>query len=104
MDRKDHVPMVELLQPVEFEWDEWNIRKNRLKHRTLSDEIEQAFTDPQKKIFADVLHSKKEDRYIGIGKTNKDRILYIVFTIRNKKRVRVISARDLNRKERSLYP
>lgn len=95
---------IELPQPVEFEWDEGNIRKNRLRHGTLPDEIEQAFTDPQKKIFADILHSKREDRYILIGKTSKGRTLYIVFTIRNKKRVRVISARDPNRKERSLYP
>ncbi len=104
MTRKHQVPRVVLFQLLEFEWDEWNIRKNRLKHGTLTDEIERAFTDPYKKIFIDILHSKREDRYIAIGKTNKDRVLYIVFTVRNKKRVRVISARDLNRKERNLYP
>ncbi len=101
---KDHQPVnVEISEPVEFDWDEWNITKNLKKHRVVQDEMEQIFTDPGKRIFRDIFHSRKEDRYIIIGMTDKHRVLYGVFTLR-KKRVRIISARDLNRKERNLYP
>jgi len=37
-----------------------------------------------------------------LGRTNDDRYLFVVFTIRNNK-IRVISARDMNRKERRVY-
>lgn len=101
---KDYPPVnVEIPEPVEFDWDEWNITKNLKKHRVVPDEMEQIFTDPQKRIFRDIFHSRKEDRYIVIGTTDKHRVLYAVFTLR-KNRVRIISARDLNRKERNLYP
>ena len=93
---------VELNEPYQFEWDEWNIKKNQLKHNVSMDEAEQIFSDPDKKILKDLFHSKREDRYIVVGRTSGKRILYAVFTIR-KNRIRVISARDLNRKERSLY-
>ncbi|MBI2414248.1 BrnT family toxin [candidate division WWE3 bacterium] len=39
---------------------------------------------------------------IGIGNTGIGRLLFIVFTLRGRK-VRVISARDSNKKERKLY-
>lgn len=101
---KDHqAANIELLDPVEFDWDEWNITKNLQKHRVSQNEMEQIFTDPSKRIFRDIFHSRKEDRYIVIGTTDKHRVLYTVFTLR-KKRVRIISARDLNSKERNLYP
>ena len=96
-----HQP-IELNEPYEFEWDEWNSRKNRLKHNVFPNEAEQVFTDPKKIILADHFHSKKEERYIIIGKTENNRILYVVFTLR-KIKIRVISARDLNHKEKNLY-
>ncbi|MBI4252968.1 BrnT family toxin [Candidatus Uhrbacteria bacterium] len=87
----------------EFEWDEWNIQKNQEKHRVTVVECEQIFSDPQKRIFNNRSHStNKEERFILIGSTARTRALYVAFTIRNK-RIRVISARDLNRKERYLY-
>ena len=58
------------------------------------------FSDPQKRIFYDRSHSTgKENLFILIGSTDVGRVLTIAFTIRNN-RIRVISARDLNRKER----
>jgi len=50
----------------------------------------------------DTSHSNKEKRYILLGKTKKERLLFLVFTIR-KKKIRIISARDLNKNERKLY-
>lgn len=87
----------------EFEWDDWNVKKNQEKHRVAIIECEQIFSDPRKRIFYDRGHStRKENRFILIGSTNTGRILYVAFTIRNN-RIRVISARDLNRKEKFLY-
>jgi len=53
-------------------------------------------------MYKDKLHSKKEQRFIILGKTKNKRLLYTVFTIRNNE-IRIISARDINKKERKLY-
>ncbi|MBL7156240.1 MAG: BrnT family toxin [Candidatus Pacebacteria bacterium] len=85
-----------------FQWDKGNIDKNLLKHRTSDQECEEVFFDFSKKILKDALHCGKEERYIVIGKTKKQRLLFIVFTVRSNK-IRIISARDLNKKEKHLY-
>lgn len=43
----------------------------------------------------DILHSGQEERYILLGKTKQQRLLFIVFTLRDAK-IRVISARGTN--------
>lgn len=86
---------------LEFEWDKGNIGKN-LKHRVEDKEAEEVFLDEDKVIYKDELHSLLEERFIVLGKTKKDRLLYIVFTKR-KNKVRIISARDINEKEVQLY-
>lgn len=91
---------------LEFEWDSGNREKNFLKHRVATTECEEVFFDPHKRILKEVLYvgiAGQERRYILIGRTKERRPLYLVFTLR-KKRIRVISARDLNRKERGLLP
>ena len=85
-----------------FEWDKWNRRKNLLKHKVTDEECEEVFFDQNKKILKDTLHSGKEERRILIGQTKKQRLMFLVFTIR-KNLIRIISARDLNRKEYKLY-
>ena len=87
---------------LEFEWDEGNRGKNFQKHKVSDGEREEVFFDQDKKIYRDVIHSGKEKRYILLGATNVHRILFVVFTIR-KGRIRVISARDLNKTESQLY-
>ena len=88
-------------EPLLFEWDEGNIDKN-LKHHVTNKEAEECFFDSKKKIFKDKLHSKGEERLRIVGKTKEGRLLFIAFTIRNK-RIRIISARDINKKEVKLY-
>ncbi len=85
-----------------FVWDKGNIDKNWKKHRVTGTECEEVFFDENKVALKDVLHSGKEERFIVLGKTRNDRLLFAVFTVRRKK-VRIISARDVNRKERKLY-
>jgi len=94
--------MIVIKEPIEFVWDKGNKDKNWLKHRVKNEECEEVFFDKGKKILKDVFHSKKEERFIILGKTKKGRLLFIVFTIRNKK-IRVISGRDINKKEVVLY-
>jgi uncharacterized protein len=86
---------------VEFDWDKGNTSKN-VKHKVEDKEAEEAFFDEAKKTFKDHVHSGKEERFRIVGKTKKGRILFIVFTIR-KNKIRIISARDINRKEVRLY-
>jgi uncharacterized DUF497 family protein len=50
----------------------------------------------------DTKHSEREERYVGFGQTNESRLLTVVFVIRNRK-IRIISARDMNKKERAWY-
>lgn len=91
-----------LPDPIAFEWDQYNQAKNWLKHKVLWEECEESFFDPNKKIYQDVKHSMQEPRYLLLGKTKHHRILFSVFTVR-KRRIRIISARPLNNKERPLY-
>jgi uncharacterized DUF497 family protein len=85
-----------------FEWDEWNRHKSLKKHRVAYEEAEEAFFDERRVVVKDAKHSEKEDRYILLGKTKTGRLLYIVFTVR-KKKVRVISARSINKREAGIY-
>lgn len=85
-----------------FEWDKGNSNKNFLKHVVSNKECEEIFFDSGKKIFQDKLHSEDEDRFIILGKTLDGRLLYIAFTARDSN-IRVISARDVNKKEIPLY-
>ncbi|NOX61452.1 MAG: BrnT family toxin [Chloroflexi bacterium] len=95
--------MIRLPQPLTFQWDEGNRDKNWLKHRVTNSEAEQVFFDPHKRLAKDVAHSNDDEiRYILLGKTRAGRLLFVVFTIR-RNQIRVISARDMNRRERPLY-
>ncbi|MDO8657298.1 MAG: BrnT family toxin [Candidatus Levybacteria bacterium] len=85
----------------EFEWDKGNIEKNK-KHKIKDKEAEEVFFDENKVIYKDILHSKVEKRFILLGKNKKKRLLYVVFTKRGRK-IRIISARGVNKKEVHLY-
>ncbi len=91
-----------VLEPIAFVWDEGNIDKNVVAHGIANDQAEAVFFDPKKKIFKDTVHSGREERLRIIGKTKGKRLLFVVFTIR-KGNIRIISARDINRKEVHLY-
>lgn len=86
---------------IEFEWNTGNIGKNK-KHNVDDNETEEVFLDEGKVIFKDKLHSQTEERFIVLGKTKKERLLYVCFTKRRKK-IRIISARHINKKEVSIY-
>lgn len=85
-----------------FEWDEHNSRKNSEKHAVVPSECEEMFLNKPLVVTPDLVHSSIEARYHALGTTNSGRRLLIVFTVRNGN-IRVISARDQSRKERSIH-
>lgn len=94
---------MDILSSVEaFDWDEGNIKKNWERHRVSHIECEEVFFNNPLIAREDKPHSTAEDRFYVLGKTDKERLLFVVFTIRSNK-IRVISARDMNRKERKIY-
>jgi len=85
-----------------FEWDEGNSDKNLHLHDVTDSECEQVFFNLPLLVAADVKHSQREPRYYALGRTDDDRWLFIAFTVRNK-RLRIISARDMNDRELKKY-
>jgi uncharacterized DUF497 family protein len=98
----DKIYMKILSQCEGFEWDDGNITKNWLKHKVSPAECEQLFFNRPLVIQDDIKHSEAEKRFYTLGRTDSKRTLFITFTVRNK-RIRVISARDMSRKEREVY-
>jgi len=91
-----------LPKPIKFQQDRGNIDKNFIKHEVANIECEETFFDDRKVIFQDPIHSFKEERYIILGKTKGQRMLFTVFTARGNK-ISIISSRDINKKEIELY-
>ena len=85
-----------------FDWDEGNQDKNWLKHQVSKGECEEVFFNVPLLIDDDAKHSQIEQRYLALGHTNKGRRLFVSFVVREDK-IRVISARDMHRKERKVY-
>ncbi|MEN8253825.1 MAG: BrnT family toxin [Patescibacteria group bacterium] len=85
-----------------FDWDDGNIKKNKIKHKVDIKEAERIFFNKPLIIIEDEGHSQKEKRHIAFGKTDKGRLLIAAFTIRDS-RFRIISVRDQNKRERRYY-
>jgi len=85
-----------------FDWDEANAGKNWELHRVAPKEAEDVFFNEPLLVRSDVRHSGREKRYYALGQTGSGRFLFVAFTIRGPL-IRVISARDMNRRERDAY-
>jgi uncharacterized DUF497 family protein len=95
--------MIDLNAATGFDWDDGNTRKND-KHGVSMAEAEQVFFNAPLLLLADVGHSQQEIRVHALGQTDSGRGLHITFTLRQAGAlIRVISARDLHRKERAIY-
>ena len=94
--------MINLSRITGFEWDQGNIDKSYQKHDVTPKEAEESFLDENVFLQEDIKHSEKEERFIAISRTSKNKMLFSIFTIRNKK-IRIISTRTANKKERRLY-
>ena len=95
--------VVALPEVLEFEWDTGNEQKNWITHHVRAEEAEEPFFAEEQLILEDIRHSTKhEKRYILIGKSKQERMLFTVYTIR-KEKIRIISSRDADKKEVLLY-
>ena len=95
--------MIDLAKIKGFDWDEGNARKNE-EHGVSMAEAEQVFFNPPLLVLGDPKHSSQEPRFHALGKSDDKRQLHITFTLRHaEERIRVISARDMHRKERAIY-
>jgi uncharacterized protein len=95
--------MIILEKVAGFDWDAGNARKND-RHGVSMAEAEQVFFNFPVLMLPDSAHSQSEPRYHALGKTIDGRRLHISFTLRGDgKLIRVISARDMHRKERAHY-
>lgn len=96
--------MIDWTKVAGFDWDEGNARKNTDKHDVNQFEAEQVFFNQPLLVLEDTMHSQKESRYHALGSTDEARLLHITFTLRiSRTLIRVISARDMHRKERAIY-
>lgn len=92
-----------LLLPLSFVWDEGNLLKNLKKHNVTVHEAEEMFVNEPFTINLDATHStSKERRYQALGQTKSSRRLFAAFAVRDRK-IRIISIRDMSRKERIIY-
>ena len=85
-----------------FQWDRGNSNKNLLKHNVQNWECEQLFFNKPILVLEDPGHSVAEKRWAGFGITDSGRLRVVIFTKRDNL-LRVISARDMNTKERKVY-
>ena len=96
--------MIDFDRVVGFQWDMGNARKSEDKHGVGQSEAEQVFFNEPLLVLADAGHSHAEVRFHALGATNAGRLLHVTFTLRDGgSRIRVISARDMHRKERQRY-
>ena len=95
--------MIDLERIIGFDWDGGNARKND-KHGVGQAQAEEIFFNQPLLMLDDLLHREQEARYHALGKTLDGRLLHVTFTLRGGGTlIRVISARDMHRKERSVY-
>jgi uncharacterized DUF497 family protein len=96
--------MIDLDQISGFDWDDGNSRKSADKHDVSQAEAEGVFFNDPLIVVEDSKHSETEPRFNALGKTTQNRLLHITFTLRQDGTlIRVISARDMHRKERNIY-
>jgi uncharacterized DUF497 family protein len=87
-----------------FEWDTGNEHKSADKHGVTRLEAEQLFFKRPLLVVADSKHSIGEPRFHALGHSDAGRFLQATFTLRSDNpRLRVISVRQMSRKERLYY-
>ncbi len=92
------------LRVAGFDWDEGNRAKCQ-RHGVSIEEIEVLFMGDLR-IAPDPKHSQDEDRRIAVGRTRAGRPIFVAFTLRVKKRrrlIRPVMARYMHAKEIAAY-
>lgn len=96
--------MIEWGRLTGFDWDDDNARKSADKRSVSQAEAEGIFFNEPLPVLPDPGHSRQETRYHALGSTDDSRLLHVTFTLRGAGTlIRIISARDMHRKERIAY-
>ena len=88
--------------PLKFEWNPNKAQKNIEKHGVSFDEAATVFSDPLSTTYDDPDHSFSENRYIIIGMSYREKLLFVSH-VEKDDIIRIVSARQLTRKERKQY-
>ena len=86
-----------------YEWDPEKDKENEGKHGLSFEEAAEVFLDPLALTFDDPDHSNDERRFITIGVTTKQRVMFVSHADGNDDRIQIISARETTRRERNDY-
>jgi len=87
-----------------FTWDETKNKSNAVKHGVTFQEGSTVFKDSNAVVLDDYLHSDDEERFIIIGRSERQRILMVCHCFRgNDELIRIITARKAVKAERKLY-
>ena len=95
-------PFDRLRRCTGFQWDKGNETKNWDAHDVSQGECEKVFFNQPLIVGRDRHRSEIETRYYALGRTDMNRFLFVVFTVRGEK-IRVISARDMTPHEKKRY-
>lgn len=90
---------------MQFQWDNGNTRHLIIEYPergNTTSEIESLFADPCFDALPDRVDNRGEQQYHALGRSNQNRLLYVIFSIRNGQ-IRPISCRPVSRKERDRY-
>ena len=87
---------------IVFEWHPAKGASNLLKHSVSFEEAASVFDDVLAAVYENPDHSTSENRYLIIGNSALGRLLIIAYADR-RERIRIISARQVTKKERELY-
>ena len=79
-----------------FIWDDENLA-HIARHGLSSDEVEEAL------VGGPLVLRGPDDRYLGYGRTENGRWVFVVYVTRSRGRVRVLTARDMTERERRLH-
>ena len=91
------------LDEFSFDWDSGNVAKSFQKHGVTCAEAEEVFTEGRFIPLGEQYHPLCPEPRFGVpGKTYKGKLLFLAFTLRNEK-IRVISVRPMNERERRFY-
>jgi uncharacterized DUF497 family protein len=94
---------MESMNYKEFDWDEDKYNENLKKHKITFEEASTVFEDADALILYDDIHSDNEDRFVIIGFSEQERMLFVSHCYRNENVIRIISARKATRAEHKKY-
>jgi uncharacterized DUF497 family protein len=87
----------------DFIWLPSILEKVEVKHQVSQDEVEEIFFNQPRYRFVEAGHQKGENVYSASGQTEAGRYLIVFFIYKTSDTALILSARDMDKKERKRY-